>query len=133
MPQNITLTGAIGEFVLVTNAVKNLSASSIPRYRTLRRRPQWTKFSLLRSSEWNLYVTNPGCSWESVFDALRRFAAPGLLGNEPVLDGSTTYVPGLGPVIHYVDPNGFSVTNVTTDSHQLHPAVVFRQVYQDGD
>jgi hypothetical protein len=137
----VTLTGQIGEVIAVSNAVKGLNKDTInqillntPGGDKLGISPDLPNFHQYDVRTGVCVITNPNCTIENVFEALKRFPAPGATG-EPVYNGAITDVTplNLGPVVHYVNPDTYSVTNVTTGTHQLYPGIVFSQVYRDGE
>jgi hypothetical protein len=140
----VVLTGQLNELVLVSNSAKNVTLATIndilqktPGGNTLGIDPGNTAtFHSYDVRTGICLVTNPNCTVENVFEALKRYPAPGATG-ESIYDGATTNVTigpfGAGPVVHYLDPSGNAVINVTTSGHLLYPGLVFRQVYQDGD
>jgi len=78
------------------------------------------------------YAAQSGCTPQNVFDQLRRYPAPFSNGN-PVSTGDISYIPGLGHVVHTVDPTHCSVTNTTEPDHTLYPGQVTRSVVQNAD
>lgn len=82
------------------------------------------------------YVGNTadGITADSVFQALRSYAAP-TLWPSPRSDGEWSWVtvPILGTVTHTVDPEGRVIINTTDSNHLLYPGAVFRQVVERED
>jgi len=78
------------------------------------------------------YAAQSGCTPQNVFNQLRRYPAPFSDGN-PVSTGDISNIPGLGHVVHTVDPTHCSVTNTTEPDHTLYPGQVTRSVVQNAD
>lgn len=74
-----------------------------------------------------------GCSLRNVYEAVRRYPAPGADRENPVTTGSETNVYGLGPVRHEVDESHLTVTDITTPEHRLHPGRVTHQIRETGE
>jgi hypothetical protein len=78
------------------------------------------------------YAAQSGCTPQNVFNQLRRYPAPFSNGN-PVNTGDVSDIPGLGRVVHTVDPTHCSITNTALPGHRLYPGEVTRSVVeQDG-
>jgi len=73
-------------------------------------------------------TSNPQCTKDNVYTALRLAPAPGVTLTEPVQNGDKSDVFPFGPVITYVTPSNYSIQNVTLPGHNLHPGQVTRQV-----
>lgn len=114
MTTPVVLTGQLNELVLVSNSAKNVSAATIneilqktPGGNTLGIDPEDTStFHSYDVRTGICLVTNPNCTVENVFEALKRYPAPGATG-ESIYDGAITDVVigpfGAGPVVHYLD------------------------------
>jgi hypothetical protein len=66
------------------------------------------------------------CSPDIVFSLLIHFATPPPSQSVNTCDQTT--VSGLGSVVHYVDPDDLSITNVTLPDHKCYPGMVTRSV-----
>src|SRR3954469_2468862 len=110
MTTPVVLTGQLNELVLVSNSAKNLTVATIndilqktPGGNTLGIDPGDTStFHSYDVRTGICLVTNPSCTVENVFEALKRYPAPGATG-ESIYDGAITDVAigpfGAGPVV----------------------------------
>jgi len=78
-----------------------------------------------------------GCTTASVFDSLRRNAAPGADGVTTIRTGDKTTINFLGidggTVVHVVDEKGLQIINITLDDHVFESGYVIRSVVErDG-
>ena len=82
-------------------------------------------------------TSNPRCTADAAFDALRRYAVPGRPTNgQPVENGevSLANVMGLGGHVQtWLEPSSRSIVNVTQPDHFLHAGMVLRQIVREGD
>lgn len=79
------------------------------------------------------YTSNPNCTPMNVYDALKKYPAPFVFNANGVAQDEVSHVTGFGPVRHVVNAENLSVTNVTLGNHELHPGLVFQQIYKDGE
>ncbi|MFE8647319.1 RHS repeat-associated core domain-containing protein, partial [Sphingomonas sp. NCPPB 2930] len=81
----------------------------------------------------------PTCNLEKVHGCVKRFPAPGAVGEEPVYDGAVSNVKlpggisGQDHVLHGVDNVNHIVTNSTLGDHMLNPGWVKRSTKIDND
>jgi len=73
------------------------------------------------------------CTPEDVFYVLRRYAAPLRYHGRPVETGDETTIGPFGTVVHEVDEDALTVTNITKPGHVFHPGYVNRSVVVEGD
>jgi RHS repeat-associated protein len=72
-----------------------------------------------------------GCTMGAVFDRLLRYPSPFSDSGHTTEDNDEVNIPGLGPTLHTVDADDYSVQNITLPDQLLYPGQVTRSVISD--